>query len=61
MAYETGERLRCNDCGAEIEFVKPCRCEVGERKTHANICCGEEMERLGVSHSQPAQEHQPTH
>lgn len=60
MAYETGERLRCNDCGAEIMFVKPCLCPPQDSKSHANVCCGEEMERLGADRSQ-ASEEQPRH
>ena len=48
MPHPTGERLRCDQCGAEIVFVKPCPCPETEPKTHRDICCGEDMRSLGV-------------
>lgn len=46
MAHNVGERLRCDECGAEIVFTQPCPCPEREPKTHADICCGKEMRRL---------------
>lgn len=48
MPHPAGERLRCESCGAEIVFAKPCPCPEGEKKTHSDICCGQEMKSLGV-------------
>lgn len=48
MPHPVGERLRCDDCGAEIMFVKPCTCPERERKSHSDVCCGKEMRNLGV-------------
>jgi hypothetical protein len=48
MAHPTGERLRCDDCGAEILFVKACDCPEREGSTHKDICCGKPMRSLGV-------------
>jgi hypothetical protein len=49
MAHPVGERLRCDDCGAEIVYVKPCPCEEREATVHADICCGKPMRSLGVT------------
>jgi hypothetical protein len=48
MPYPAGERLRCDDCGAEIVFVKACTCPEQRPRAHSDICCGKEMRRLGV-------------
>jgi hypothetical protein len=48
MAHPAGERLRCDECGAEIVFVKGCPCPEREPKSHSDICCGKEMRNLGV-------------
>lgn len=48
MAYEVGERRVCDDCGAEIVFVKACPCPEREPKAHSDICCYKEMRSLGV-------------
>lgn len=48
MAHPVGERLRCDDCGAEIVFVVACPCSEKEQKTHSDICCGQQMRSLGV-------------
>lgn len=58
MSHPVGERLRCDECGAEIVFVKACSCPEREPKTHAEVCCGHEMRSLGVeskSHPMPAE------
>ena len=48
MPHPVGERLRCDECGAEIVFVKACPCPEREPKTHSDVCCGKEMQSLGV-------------
>lgn len=48
MPHPIGERLRCDDCGAEIVFMKPCPCPDREPKAHSDMCCGKEMRSLGV-------------
>ncbi|MRG96839.1 hypothetical protein [Polyangium spumosum] len=48
MSHPAGERLRCDDCGAEIVYTKACNCPEREPKAHADICCGKEMRSLGV-------------
>lgn len=40
--------MRCDECGAEIVFVKPCPCPARDPKSHMDICCNEEMRSLGV-------------
>ena len=47
MAHPAGERLRCDECGAEVMFVKPCNC-TGREGAHSDICCGKPMRNLGV-------------
>jgi len=48
MSHPTGERLRCDECGAEIVFVKPCPCPEHDPKEHRDMCCGNEMRSLGI-------------
>jgi len=48
MSHTVGERFHCDECGAEIVFIKACPCPESEPKKHADICCGQEMRRLGV-------------
>jgi len=48
MSHAAGERLRCEECGAEIVFVKPCPCPEREPKAHRDTCCGKEVQSLGV-------------
>ncbi len=55
MAHPVGERLVCDECGAEIMFVRECPCPEHEPKTHATICCGEAMRSLGVQETQATQ------
>ena len=43
MANLLGEKFLCDDCGAEIIFVKPCMCPTKEPKAHSNLCCNKEM------------------
>ena len=49
MPHPAGERLRCDECGAEITFTKPCPCPEREPKKHADVCCGKEMRRVDES------------
>lgn len=51
--HPVGERLRCDECGAEILFVKACTCPEREPKAHSDICCGREMRSLGVESKRP--------
>jgi hypothetical protein len=55
--HPVGERLRCDECGAEIVFVQACPCPESERSTHPDICCGKQMRSLGVG--MPAEERRP--
>lgn len=48
MPHPKGERLRCDECGAEIVYMKACNCPLKEPKTHSNICCGKEMQNAGT-------------
>ncbi len=43
MSHPAGERLHCDECGAEIVFTKACNCPEREPKTHSNMCCNKEM------------------
>jgi hypothetical protein len=49
MAHPIGETLRCDDCGAEVVYIKACNCPKSEQKTHSDTCCGKEMRSLGVT------------
>lgn len=48
MSHPVGERLICDECGAEIVFLKACPCGEREPKAHSDTCCGKEMRSLGV-------------
>jgi hypothetical protein len=48
MAHPAGERLRCEQCGAEIVFTKACPCPEGEPKHHYDVCCGKAMRVVGA-------------
>jgi len=39
-SFPTGQRLRCESCGSEIEIIKPCGCQPPDQ---ALRCCGKEM------------------
>ena len=43
QAMPTGERLGCNQCGAEIEIIVPCTCEPPDQQLS---CCGRPMTRM---------------
>jgi hypothetical protein len=44
MSRQIGERYHCPKCGAQLVYEKPCPCPAGSG--HAEICCGEQMQRL---------------
>jgi hypothetical protein len=48
MAHPVGEKLRCDDCGAEIVYHAACNCPKEEQRKHSNMCCGKEMRCLGI-------------
>jgi hypothetical protein len=48
MSHPAGERLRCDECGAELLLVKACPCPEREPKAHSGLCCGKEMRRIGI-------------
>jgi len=39
-AYPSGQRLRCDQCGSEIEIVKACQCHPPDQVLQ---CCGKDM------------------
>ena len=53
MAHPVGERLRCEECGAEIQFVKACPCPE-DAKAHVDRCCGKEMRSVGFEAQETA-------
>lgn len=56
MSHPAGERLVCESCGAEIQFIKACPCPETKKNTHADICCGQPMMSLGVQPKSEPQE-----
>jgi hypothetical protein len=48
MPHPVGERLRCDECGAEIVFEKGCSCPEREPKEHYDFCCGKQMRSIGI-------------
>ena len=58
MTREVGERYACEKCGAALVYEKPCPCP--DSKPHAEICCGEQMQRVGRPPDHEADKaHQP--
>ncbi len=47
MAHPEKERLECESCGAEILFLKACKCSDEEQKKHSHVCCSQEMRVIG--------------
>jgi hypothetical protein len=45
MSRDVGDRYRCVQCGAELVYEKPCPCD--ESQPHSEICCGEQMQKVG--------------
>lgn len=44
MSRDKGDRYRCEKCGAELVYEKPCPC--GEQMRHEEICCDEQMKKV---------------
>lgn len=44
MPRETGDRYRCNSCGAELVYEKPCPCD--DTMNHSEICCNTQMSKV---------------
>ena len=44
MSREVGEKYKCESCGAQLMYEKPCPC--GDGMVHQEICCGEQMIKL---------------
>ncbi len=43
-ARNAGDRYRCEKCGAQLVYEKPCPCHEG--MSHSEICCGVQMTRV---------------
>ncbi len=41
MSRSTGDRYRCEKCGAELVYEKGCPCPADS--PHSEVCCGEAM------------------
>lgn len=39
-AFPAGQRLKCSECGSEIEIIKPCPCQPPQQVLQ---CCGKDM------------------
>ena len=39
-AFPAGQRLKCDQCGSEIEIIKPCACQPPDQILQ---CCGKDM------------------
>lgn len=39
-SFPAGQHLRCDQCGAEIEIIRPCGCQPPDQVLR---CCGKEM------------------
>ena len=39
-AFPAGQRLKCDQCGAEIEIIKPCTSQPPDQVLQ---CCGKDM------------------
>jgi len=42
-----GDRYRCEKCGAELVYEKPCPC--GPTMAHVEICCGQQMTAVNAT------------
>jgi hypothetical protein len=45
MPRQAGDRYRCESCGAELVYEKPCPCP--PQMEHKEICCGKQMTAVG--------------
>jgi len=50
-----GDRYRCEKCGAELVYEKPCPC--GPTMKHEEICCGRQMTVVGKMEQVKQPEH----
>jgi hypothetical protein len=41
MPRKAGDRFRCEKCGAQLVYEKPCPCPPD--MPHVEICCGRQM------------------
>ena len=39
-SFPAGQRLKCDQCGSEIEIIKPCGCQPPDQVLQ---CCGKDM------------------
>jgi predicted RNA-binding Zn-ribbon protein involved in translation (DUF1610 family) len=44
MSRQTGDRYRCDSCGAELVYEKPCPC--GDAMAHSESCCNKQMTKV---------------
>jgi len=44
MSREIGDRYRCDSCGAELVYEKPCPC--GDDMVHSEVCCEKPMTKV---------------
>jgi predicted RNA-binding Zn-ribbon protein involved in translation (DUF1610 family) len=44
MSRETGDRYRCDSCGAELVYKEPCPC--GDAMAHSETCCNKQMTKV---------------
>ena len=44
MSRQTGDRYRCDSCGVELVYEKPCPC--GDAMAHSESCCNKQMTKV---------------
>jgi hypothetical protein len=44
---KAGDRYRCEKCGAELVYEKPCPCS--PTMPHVEICCGQQMTSVNTA------------
>jgi hypothetical protein len=44
MSRETGDHYRCEKCGAQLVYEKPCHCPA--EMPHTEVCCGQQMKKV---------------
>ena len=47
-----GDRYRCQKCGAELVYEKPCPCS--SAMPHEEICCGQQMTAVTMPAKAPS-------
>lgn len=48
MARQTGDRYRCEKCGAELVYEKACPCP-NDDEVHSETCCEQQMKKVNES------------